>query len=93
MEDAVGAAELLSQLFTQMRCERCQKDGKGLEGFFVDAALFLRQIDELVVVLHETGDNGIQTELLETLLDVEHQFVAQFNHFLGLFDVFVITRL
>ena len=29
-----------------------------------------------------------QAELLETLLNVEYQFVAQFNHFLGLFDVF-----
>ena len=91
MEDAVGSAELLPQLFTQMRCERCQQDSEGFEGFFVDAALFLRQIDELVVVLHETGDNGIQAELLETLLNVEYQFVAQFNHFLGLFDVFVLA--
>ena len=56
---AQAADKLLPQLFCNMRSKGRQKHRKGTQSLFIDSAFLLGQLDQLVVVLHEAGNNCI----------------------------------
>ena len=63
-----------------MWCKWCQQYSKCAQCFFIDSAFFLCDLDKLVVVLHKSGDNGIQTEALQTHGDICYHSVTLFDH-------------
>ena len=73
-------SELLPYLLCKMRCKWRKQDCDRLQSFFIDSAFFLCDLDKLVVVLHKSGDNGIQTEALQTHGDICYHSVTLFDH-------------
>ena len=55
LEDSLCMSQLLPHLFCKMRCKRRDQDCDGLKGLFIDSALFLSDLDELVIILHKSG--------------------------------------
>ena len=85
-------AQHLPQLFGDMRREGSKKDDRRLDGFSVYGAVAaLGQVNELVVVLHETGDDRIQAEALQSLGNIVDHAVAGLHHIRRRFDILLNT--
>ena len=49
------------------------------------------QLNQLIVVLHETGNNSIEAELVEAVFNVIYQLMAQLYHFFGRLHILVLV--
>ena len=68
-----------------------QKNHEGLKGLPVDSAFLPGQLNQLIVVLHETGNNSIEAELVETVFNVIYQLMAQLYHLFGRLHILVLV--
>ena len=72
-----------------MGSKRRQENHECLKSLPVDSAFLPGQLNQLIVVLHETGNHGVETELVEAVFNVIYQLVAQLYHFLGRLHILV----
>ena len=90
MEDRSGMAEFMPQLLADVRREGCDHDDSRFQSLPVHAALLLRQGEQVVVALHETGDDRVQAEVLKSLGDRVDHLVARADHLAGGLDVLIL---
>ena len=76
-----------------MRCERRNEHSDSFQRLFIDAAFFLGDLDKFVVVLHESGDDRIQAEALQTGRDVVYHSVAELDHLFCRLDILLFAVL
>ena len=91
MEYTVLSAQFMPQLFAQVRSKGSQKNNKRLQSFPINSSRSLCQLNQLIIILHKSGYNRVETELLKTLLNIKHQLMTEFDHLTGSLHILVLA--
>ena len=91
MEYTVCTAKLSPEFFSEVRCKRCNKGNKGSEGILIDTALLLGEVDQLIVVLHKSGYDCVQAELIKSCFNIINQLMTKLDHFRSCLDILILV--